>query len=188
MKQKIGNIEHISEQGFTLIEMVVVTAVIAIIAGISVANFRAGEKQKRAQIAVDTVINSIRNTQNFTLTGKNTTNANAGCRVPQYYYVIFGYSTTYSISAYNNCGTFDLIQTDLLPPNTHIKANGLVLDSVVATTNLSIVFYPPFGAMKAGIDSGAYGTFTTATITVENTDGSVSKTATMDGVAGRIGE
>jgi len=187
LKPKTYNLK-LFQKGFTLIELVVVTAMIAIIAGISVANFRAGEKQKRAQIAVDTVISSIRVAQGFTLNGKNTNNINAGCRVSQYYYLVFGYGTAYSILANNNCGTTDLIETDTLPTNTRIKANGLVLNGTVAASNLSIVFYPPFAATRAGKDNSGYNTFTTATITVETTDGTVSKTATVDGVAGRIGE
>lgn len=168
--------------------MIVVIFIVATISGISVANFRGAEKQKRAVIAVDTVVASLRQAQNSTLTGKNTNNADPSCRVPQFYYVIFGYSSAYSLLAYNNCGTLDLIESYNLPANTRVKANGLVLGSTVATSNLSVVFYPPFATIKAGVDNGGYNTFTTATIQVETTDGSATKTVTIDGVAGRIGE
>jgi prepilin-type N-terminal cleavage/methylation domain-containing protein len=182
-----------SAQGFTLIELLVVMAMTAMIAGVTIANFRTGEKNKRAQIAVDTVVNAIRNAQNFMLTGKNTNNPNAACRVPQYYVITFNYQTSAVLSALNNntgvCGvTPDTIETYALPVNTRVKANGLVLDAATATTNLTLVFYPPFGVIKAARDNDAYSSFTTATISVETSDSVVTKTVTIDGVAGRIGE
>ncbi len=174
--------------GFTLIEMLIVIAIISTIAGVSVSNFRAAEKQKRAAIAVDSVVNSIRNAQNFTLTGKSTNNANAACRVPQYYFVTFSYSNSYTLSAFNNCNTTDQIETYTLPVNTQIKASGLSLGVLIGNTNLVMAFYPPFGTMKAALDNAVYSTFTTAQIIVQTIDGSASKTVQVDGVSGRIGE
>ena len=188
---KLSSINSI--KGFTLVELLIAIFIMTVIAGINIANFRATEKQKRVVIASDTVINAIRNAQNFTLAGKNTKNASPACRVPQYYYLSFNYSLTFAIVALNNntsiCGTtVDTIESYALPTNTRIRANGIKLNGVSATSNMSLFFTPPFASLTAGIDSGGIGTFTTATITVESTDGSVSKTVTVDGVAGRIGE
>lgn len=175
-----------SASGFTLIELLVVLFITTMIAGISVANFRAAEKQKRAVIAVDTVIGAIRNAQNYTLTGKNTNNASAACRVPLYYQITFAYTGAITLYGHNICGTDDLIETYSLPVNTRIKPAGMVLGGSTAVTSLSIVFTAPFGEMTAGKDGGANSTFATATITVETTDSTATKTATIDGVAGRI--
>ena len=184
---KLSSINSI--KGFTLVELLVATFIMTVIAGVSIANFRATEKQKRVVIASDTVINAIRNAQNFTLAGKNTKNANTACRVPQYYYITFAYASVATLYAFNNCSTAEQIETYTLPANSRIKANGLKLDAATANINLILVFYPPFAAIKAAVDNGGtYNPFTTATITVESIDGSASKTITVDGVAGRIGE
>jgi prepilin-type N-terminal cleavage/methylation domain-containing protein len=175
-----------SSQGFTLIEMLVVLFIITTIAGISVANFRAAEKQKRVTIAADTVINAIRNAQNFTLTGKNTTNANTSCRVPQFYVVIFQYASTFTLYGVDNCGTWDTIETYSLPVNTRIAANGLKLNGSTATTAEAVYFAPPFATITGNKDSDPVASFSTLSITVETSDGSSSKTVHVDGVAGRI--
>ncbi|MEJ0021796.1 MAG: type II secretion system protein [Candidatus Doudnabacteria bacterium] len=189
---------HATSYGFTLIELMVVLFITTMIAGISVANFRAAEKQKQAVIAGDTVVNAIRNAQNFTLTGKNTNNTDATCRVPQYYYITFNYSGAIVLSAVHNnnsAGTCssapDTIETYPLPINTRIKASGLVLDGAIASSSISFMFMPPFGVLTAGKDIGTINAtttaaFTTATISVETLEGSASKTVTIDGIAGKI--
>lgn len=178
-----------SQRGFTLVELMVVAFIMVILSTISVANFRQGEKRKRTAIAADMVVNAIRTAQNFTLTGKNTNNANPACRVPEYYLVTFNYTNTFSVAGYNNCDTVDVVETYSIPANSRIKASGLVLGSTPAVTNMSIMFLAPFAIPKALTDGGTiYNTFTTATIAVESADGTVVKTVTVDGVAGRIGE
>jgi type II secretory pathway pseudopilin PulG len=186
LQPKTYNLKPIN--GFTLIEVGIVVFMTALITTITIAGFRNGQKQKLAGLASDTVINAIRNAQNFSLTGKNTNNSNATCRVPQYYFITFSYSSDPVLSAFNNCNTVDQIETYPMPANTRVKASGLVLDSNVAATNLIIAFYPPFATMKATRDNGTYGIFATANITVENSEGTVNKTIRVDGVSGRIGE
>jgi hypothetical protein len=72
-----------------------------------------------------------------------------------------------------------------------MQSNGYRLDSS-PVSSLQIKFTPPFARISATIGNsanvGTFNTFTTATITVESTDGEVSKTVTVDGVSGRIGE
>ena len=187
-QQSIVN-SHSFAKGFTLIELTVVIFIIALISGLSIANFRAGERRKQAGFASDGVINAIRNAQNLTLAGKSTNNSNSSCRVPQYYFVTFAYSASYSLSARNNCGTDDTIETYTLPLNTRVKASSLVLGGSTASTNLTIVFYPPFAVIKANLDGGTSAGFTTATVTVESVaDATISRTVTVDGISGRVGE
>ncbi len=188
-KFKISN----SQRGFTLIEVIVVVFIVALISAASIANFKQGDRQKQTVIAFDTITNALRVAQNYTLAGRSTNHPTASCRTPQYYSVNFTYTTTLTITALNNntagCGTTaNVIETFRLPPNTRIRANGMLLNGIAATTNLVIRFYPPFAAVQASKDNAAFGTFTTARITVETTDGSVSKVLTIDGVSGRIGE
>lgn len=181
------------EKGFTLVELLVIIFIVSMISAVSIANFRQGDRQKQAVIAFDTVSNALRVAQNYTLSGRSTNNPSAACRTPQYYAVNFTYTNTMTITALNNnnagCGsTPDVIETFRLPPNTRIRASGMLLNGIVANTNMVIQFRLPFAAVQASKDSGTYANFTTARITVESTDGSVSKVLTIDGVSGKVGE
>ncbi|HEX9503793.1 MAG TPA: prepilin-type N-terminal cleavage/methylation domain-containing protein [Patescibacteria group bacterium] len=185
MKRK-DNKNLIPAGGFTLIELLVVTAITAIIAAVSISNFRAAENRKRVVLAIDGIVSSLSLAQSYTLAGKNTNNAQATCRSPQYYYITFTYTNTYTMYALDNCGQTDLIQSFTLPDNTQMSTSGLILDSVAASTNLRIAFYPPFAQIRSAIDIATNNTFSTAAITVQSLDGSESKTVTVDGVVGRI--
>jgi prepilin-type N-terminal cleavage/methylation domain-containing protein len=175
-------------KGFTLIELLVAMFILLMITSLTLANFRSGERQKRAVIATDTVVNALRNAQNFTLTGKNTTNSTPSCRTVREYIITISYSSPVNLSAYNTCGTLDPVETYTLPAGTRIKASGLVLDGTTAASSLSFAFYPPFGIVKANRGSGAYNNFTTARITIETLDGAFTRTIEVNGVSGRIGE
>ena len=191
LKKRIGLSESAkSGAGFTLVELLVVVTMTVIISLVSVVNFRAAEKKKRVSLASDTVTSVARSTQTFALAGKNTNNSNVACRVPQYYYISFDTAdkTHVTIKAQNTCGTGDLIETFTLPQNTQIRVNGITLDGTLVNSTLLIYFTPPFGQITASKDGGSSASFTTANIIVESVDGSVSKTVTVDGVAGKIGE
>lgn len=189
-----------SGAGFTVIELVIVIAITVMITLISVANFRRGEKQKRAAIASDTITNALRNAQNFTLTGKKTNNSNANCQTPINYYLSFTTANPGQFSLYavndnepGNCSNPDLIETYYLPSNTRIQAGGLKVikvdgSSAVANSSLNIYFTLPLADLTYNVDSGVIGGFTIATVALETTDGTVSKTVRVDGVSGRIGE
>lgn len=176
-----------STSGFTLIEMLVVIFMIGIISTISITNFRAAERSKRVLLASDIVVNAIRNTQNFTLTGKNNPGTASNCQTPRYVVNIL-YPNRLTIYEWNSCGGYDQVETFTLPANTRFQANGLKLNGVNAAIAVAFYFTPPFASMTAQADSGGKIVFTTATLTVESTDGVVSKTVTVDGVSGRIGE
>ncbi len=181
-----------SSRGFTLIELLAVVFIMVTLSTISVANFRQGEKRKRAAIAADTVVSVLRTAQNYTLSGKQTNDANPACRTPKYYFVRITYAGVLTLRAVNNCDITDLIETFNLPAGTQVKANGLVMNgSSVATVRLNIYFLAPFGNVRAAVDpvdNSSMAIFTSATITVETVDGSINHTALVDGVSGRIGE
>ena len=178
-----------SHLGFTLIELLVVVFITVTISTISIANFRQGEKRKQVAIAADIVTNSLRNAQNFSLSGKKTNNANPACRTPVNYFVTWTYpGDNFPLYAFSNCSSNDFVENYFLPANTKIRANGFSLNGVSGSINLTLVFDPPFGRMTASMDNAAYVSFTTASLTIESLDGSVARTVTIDGVAGRIGE
>ncbi len=177
-----------SQKGFTLIELLAVLVITVMITSITVANFRNAQKQKQAAIASDLIINALRTAQSSATSGKATNNSNPNCRTPQYYFVNFQYQTQFSLSAFDNCNNSDLVETYSLPVNIRVKASGLKVDGVAANNSLAIYFAPPFGQATANKDAAGLNSFTASTVTVETINGSVSKTVTIDGVAGRIGE
>lgn len=177
-----------SQRGFTLVEMLVVMSIMVIITTTSIVQFRAGEKQRRTHLAADTINNAIRTAQSLSLSGKKTANADPNCRIPRYYYLHIDYTGTYRIFADNNCGGTDTVETYTLPPRTRIQPTGLKVNNISATNYITIAFYPPFGTLRGSRDGGALASFTSETITVQPSDGSFSRTVTIDGVSGRIGE
>ena len=180
-----------TKPGFTLIELLVVTFVIATIASVSVANFRAGQRQKQVSIGVDTITNAFRNAQNFALNGKKTNNSNSACRTPQFgYSVHFTYAGVFTLNGLNNCSTTDAIESYTLPAGTRVTpGNGIKINGIVTSdASFDLVFVPPFGQMKVSGNVTSTTGFTTLTISVELTDGTSVRTVTIDGVAGRIGQ
>ncbi len=185
MKQK----GFIQRAGFTLIEMLVVMVMVAMIATISIADFRKGEKSRAVNIAADGIVGALTSAQNLALSGRDTNNPGANCNTAQYYSIIFDYSNTYRLLALNNCGTIDTIETFTLPPNTRIRAGGIGLNGGIAglAVSLEIEFLLPYAQGRVSVDGSSVQTrFSVASIVVESTDGSVSKMVTVDGVSGRI--
>jgi len=177
--------------GFTLIEMLVVVAIVGTIATLSIANFRIGEKQKRSVTASDVVTSALRFTQNNTLTSKQITGSSCvQGKTPQAYVLtFFGSATVASMYAIDKCGTANLIETYPLPPGTAIS--NYKIDNVTVA-NLQVEFTAPFAGVTASsnavVNTGPFNSFTTATVTVGLTDGTLPRIVTVDGVAGRIGE
>ncbi|OGE87570.1 MAG: hypothetical protein A3J07_05020 [Candidatus Doudnabacteria bacterium RIFCSPLOWO2_02_FULL_49_13] len=184
MKQKFS--------GFTIIELLVVMFIVAMIATISIANFRKGQKQKELAQAADTVISGIRNAQNFTLTSKQIAASACGQgKAAQSYIVIFTASQTIELYGIDKCGVSNFLERYGYTPNIRVQANGYKIDGI-STASLQLKFIPPFGAVTAStsssVGSGPFSNFTRSTISIEILDGSAAKTVTVDGVAGRIGE
>lgn len=180
------HIPHSSQKGFTLIELLVVIFMIAAIATVSIANYRNGEKKQRVDLAVDAMINGIRNTQNNSFTSRQIGVSTCANKSAKYYRIDFSSSSEFIMAAEDNCNTLYEIERYKLPEQIRMKSGGLLLDSTVANT-LSIKFTSPFAKLSAASNGGAYNSFTSAVITVEHVDSSRSDTVTVDGVSGRIG-
>jgi prepilin-type N-terminal cleavage/methylation domain-containing protein len=177
----------IIKNGFTLIELMVVTVLIVMMTTLVLANYRQGEKSRKVGLTVDAIVSALTAAQNNALTGKATSNSTGACRVPQSYYVTFNYTTQYSMYALNNCGGTDLIENFTLPQGVRIKESGLIAESSAVGANLSVSFIPPYGNLKIARDSGSFNPFQTASIIIETVEGSISQTVTIDGISGRIG-
>ena len=180
-----------NNKGFTLVELVVVIFIMAILGATMIANFRAGERSKRVQIAFDTAVNAVRNAQNFTLAGKAVSNSSCTQgKSPLGYEVFFSSGTSISLYGIDKCNVANLIESYPYPRNT--AAGGYRVDGA-SPSSFEIKFSTPYAQILAAQDattpnSKTFGNFGTATVTFQSTDGNVSKILTIDGIAGRIGE
>ncbi|OGE81603.1 MAG: hypothetical protein A3E98_04185 [Candidatus Doudnabacteria bacterium RIFCSPHIGHO2_12_FULL_48_11] len=172
--------------GFTLIELTVSIFILAVISSIAVANYRAGEKRRQVSLAVDGIVNSVRLAQTYALTGKQIESTSCASKAPKDYRVNFSSSSEYVLYSDDTCGNSFELQRFSLPAQTQMKAGELRLNSA-SVNSLSIMFEPPFGRLTAST-GGVFSSFTSASIGVEQKDGTVTKSATVDGVSGRIGE
>lgn len=188
---------HLNTSGFTIIEMVVVIGMIAIIAGISIINFRQGQKQRAVALAFDSITNAIRTAQNLTQSGKIIP-ADAvliagpgGCADPAAldYYISFTLTSSFTIYAEDKCVPKSVyqIQQFTLPVNTAVSTLSLNVNDGNQTA-LDIKFTPPFAILTASGSGGGFASFTGLTITVSLTGGGPAKVITVDGISGRIGE
>jgi prepilin-type N-terminal cleavage/methylation domain-containing protein/uncharacterized repeat protein (TIGR01451 family) len=173
-------------KGFTVIELLVSISILVIISGISVANFRNGEKQRKAALAADGLINAIRTTQNNTLTLKQIDGSSCANKSPLFYYFTINYSGTYTVNGTDNCNASNVVITQTLPPNIRVQAGSLKVNGVAAATSANLKFTAPYAVMTAARDAGAFAAFTTLTMTIEYSDGTRAKTVTVDGVSGKI--
>lgn len=173
-------------KGFTLIELLVSISILVVISGISVANFRNGEKQRKAALAADSLINAIRTTQNNTLTLKQIDGSSCANKAPRYYFFTINYSGIYTVNGNDNCGANNQVLTATLPSNIRVQAGSLKVNGTAATTNVYLKFMAPYGVMMAASDAGAYAGFTSLTMTIEYSDGTRAKTVTVDGISGKI--
>lgn len=191
---KFVDLNYNTQKAFTLIELIIAIAMLALIAGVSVANFRSGERQKRLSFAVDGVINGIRNAQNLTLTARQiaastcTINNNPD-RAPKFYWITFNKnSTAYSLNATDKCDQNYLIETYTLPQGIEIaQTNGIQVNGVSGNV-VSVLFEPPFALQTAYLDSSSRASFTSTKISLQIIGNATSRTVTIDGISGRIGE
>ncbi len=58
------------KQGFTIIELIIAIAIVALITGIVLANYRVGQRQQTIRAEAQKLVSTLRNAQNMALAGK----------------------------------------------------------------------------------------------------------------------
>ncbi len=187
-----------TQKGFTLLELIITIFMLAMISTLLLANFRKGERVKRVAITVDGIVNLLRLAQNYALAGKQIdTLPCSGETGATEFRVVVDRTTNppaASILGYNKCFSPVTLDTFKFPAGVNLKTNGVqytVCNPSCVSTNYDAVlvrFKPPFAKMDASVNNGRlFSSFSKTEITLEVTDGTISKDFTIDGVSGRIG-
>lgn len=173
------------QPGFTLIEMLVAMALVAILATVVIANYREANKRKSVQFAADSVINALREAQNNAVTGLQIqTSCVQGKAAVSFAANFIAGTNFYTITALDKCANTITLKNQTIPKGTLIKSTGLLLNGG-GVASLNIKFTPPFGNTEAST-GGAAASYVSSTITLESADGTITKTVTVDGISSRI--
>ncbi len=130
------------QNGFTLIEMLVSIAILALLSTVIIANYRAGQRQVNVQNAANQLASDLRVAQNYTLSGKE--NASGNFPTGGWGVHLVNGNASYILFADNNGNyTYDAgeeFKTLNLPNKTQISA---IQINGSDTSPLDIVFEPP---------------------------------------------
>ncbi|MDZ4243565.1 MAG: prepilin-type N-terminal cleavage/methylation domain-containing protein [Candidatus Doudnabacteria bacterium] len=181
MKIKNCKLKIIKSAGFSLIEFLVVTAIIAILTTIVTVNFRSQRAQQETMAAANELVSKIRELQNFILAGRvirgTTESATA-------YLITFnsnaGLNGSYTID-YRTPTVATTTGAEIVPLPANVTI-GQILQSGVPTNSISIQIYSPFGKMTVSNNAN-----TIAQIRLDHVSG-YTRTVTVDGISGKIGQ
>lgn len=193
------------QKGFTLLELIIMTFIMLLMASLMIANFRHGEQRKRVNLARDTVVSAIRFAQNQTLAGKQIPRDNTAVLVRGTrcgtdnsilsYWLEFTAATTISVMAQDTCNAVIRISTYNLPDKTIFAAanpyqGDLITTGQFASSTAAIRFAAPFASITAtNVANPLHTNFEKANwvrIYVQSVDQSVTETVYFDAISGKI--
>ena len=166
--------------GFSLIEFLVVTAIIAILTTIVTVNFRNQRAQQETMAAANELVSKIREVQNFILTGRVIRGSTESATV-----YVFNFSSnagsnqSFGIDYRTPSIATTTFETINLPANVSV---GQILESGVPTNAVSVQIYSPFGKITVSNNTNAI-----AQIRLDHASG-YTRTVTVDGISGKIGQ
>lgn len=108
-------------KGFTLIEMVVVLAIIGITSAVIITSLTVTRSSRETERAIHTLAATLREAQNYALTGRSTSVSQENC----FYAVRLMSSSQYALVNYyrsgGNCNSYNTISTLTMPGGTAIS-------------------------------------------------------------------
>jgi prepilin-type N-terminal cleavage/methylation domain-containing protein len=203
MKQ---NSNHISRQnGFTIIEIIVVVAMMAILATVVTISFNRQRNQRNITLAQNETVTNIRKVQSYMLSSRNLPSGEAA----KFYIIKFEKNVNYyTVQAVDNQYNFHGNLERISLPNGVVLGN-ITLQGAIPDLNpdcIQLIFGAPFGQMYINYhevdacDATGQDTITTlrdpvaifdytkalATITLSNPDANLNNNIVINTISGRI--
>lgn len=169
------------QQGFTIVELLVVSALILVITGLVIANIKEGEKIRNVKLTADSIESALRQVQNKTLSGQ-THPSGSPARA-------FGFQVTGSQNYYETfveqAGPTNKVILEKVDFLSNIAITNLIVGGAAASS-LEVRFFPPFGGIR--ISGGAFSEQTdiSANFNLIYSGTTRSRTITIDGLSGKI--
>lgn len=189
-KRKTNSFAHFAQSGFSLLEMIVVTAIMTAIVSVIMVNYAQMRKTESLQLSRDSVQGVLRQAQNSALSGQPYSGGGAAQD--------HGVKISTALGSYEifveqqGTSARQILETLTLPnsvsiSNLKVTRSGTVYDA----TEAEIKFFPPFGEIKVTARNGATTLFTEQPNIIVNFNysyqGSAQTRSTrVDGVSGRI--
>lgn len=164
-----------SQQGFTLIELMIVVFIIGLLSSIVTINFRSQRSSQEVQIAGQDFISNIREIQNNILTGKRV----SGSEAADAYEITFNTATqSYSVDYYLGTNK-TAYKTVALSQNIEI---GQLYRGIVPVAQMKIRFDAPYGKITVDTLSNQI-----AEIVLSHKTETRNVSVLVDGISGRVG-
>ncbi|MBX4187894.1 MAG: prepilin-type N-terminal cleavage/methylation domain-containing protein [Candidatus Doudnabacteria bacterium] len=192
------------QSGFSLLELLVIVVIMVILGSVMIANFRQGERQKRVNLARDTVISAIRFAQNQTLAGKQiqrdtsvTVVRGTRCATDnsvKSYWAEFDNTNTITIMAEDTCNAVMSTTSYTLPNRTKFAGSnpfqGQNTSGAFSSSTVATRFVAPFASITLSSTASPLGSnFTKADwirFSIQSDDLVVTKTVLFDAISGNI--
>lgn len=178
-----------NQKGFTLIELMVSVAIMAILLTVVIANFGAGNQKRNLNIARNVMMSDLRKSQSLAIASKDVTPGHPA----NSYSATFSTSTnrSYSLIGQDNSvpPNITTLTSPNLPAKTYVKTISIYRQdgTTLLANNLTIQFSVPYGRIALSFDnSNGYELNDVATITLSTDDGANTVNVVANGVVGTM--
>ena len=169
-------------KGFSIVEMLIVIAIMGVVGGALVANYRGGQRDSNLRNSAEELVGVLRRTQSYALSGFQFEGLS-----PDNYRVNFNLAnnTQYQTCAnMANC-TANIVETVILPDDVYVEKIILEKDAPVETNVVDVIFPIPYADIQFASDNFSNEAISTLTITLKNFNDRILQIK-IDPIAGKF--